>query len=312
MIYFKSHGSVSGLWLFSGKAFVLRLTKDEKKGGPDPFLIIFSTLFFAGLLIIGIYFVQVMTQKASEKFIRDLARVNDAPDTPQIVRFDSEGIEEWVDLTDQKNKSKINFWGLQSTNPDIIAWIEIPDSPVQYPILKATEEEGEDYYLRRDYTGKKNNHGSIFIRTCEPGDFSEQVTVIYGHNMKDGSMFAWLHKLQDENFSAKYPDLNIYTPDRNIKAKFLACYTTDTELVNDKFHEFRSAQDRMNYIYTFDNKSTLCDLKERDIVNGKERLITLSTCTEQGEKRVLAQYIITEEEFLYEKKPADSYERGQN
>ena len=279
----------------------MKLTeKGQKKDGFGPFLIILSACFFAGLIIIAIYCVQVGMQKASERFIRSLAEVKDAAPqegNPQIVTFSSEDIEEWEDLT-EKNPSRINFWRLQSQNPDIVAWIEIPDSPVVYPILQATKEEGEEFYLRRDYKKDKNNHGSIFMRTSDNSDFSDPVTVIYGHNMKDGSMFAWIHKLQDEKISSEHPDLYIYTPDKNIKAKFLACYATDTELINDKFNEFRSAQDRMNYIYTFDNKSPLCDVKEKDIVNGREKLITLSTCTDKGEKRVLAQYIITEEEVL--------------
>ncbi|MCR5734233.1 MAG: class B sortase, partial [Lachnospiraceae bacterium] len=196
-----------------------------------------------------------------------------------------------------KKQPKINFWALQSMNPDIKAWIQIPDTPIDYPVLNATKEEGQDYYLRRNYEKKKNNHGSIYIQTGLNTQFDDTVTVIYGHNMKDGTMFGWLHHLSEETTAAEHPEMYIYLPERTIKAELLSCYTTDDRLVFEKFNDFSSAQDRLDYIYTFENKTALCDLKENDIVNGKCKLITLSTCTSGGTQRELAQYLITDEDY---------------
>lgn len=252
-------------------------------------------IFAAGAVILIVYFAQFGVQKVGEKIMRELASM------PRLITGDDEEMVSYNKIMVSSNEGgeeefvpERNFWQLKSTNPDIVAWLEIPDSPVDYPILHATKEEGKDYYLKKDYQKKNSNHGSIFVQTDTTADLSDTVTVIYGHNMKDGTMFGWISKLEDQNTATLHPYLYIYYPERTVKAELLACYSTDDQLVSQKFNNFKSAQDRMNYIYTFENKTPLSDIKETGIVNGKEKLITLSTCTNQGESRVLAQYAVIE------------------
>ncbi len=259
--------------------------------------IVLELILVAGLAIVGIFAFQYGMQKLSENFIRKLSKNG-------VITF--EELEKKIGKKpvsvngllpgedDNKFRSEKNFWSLKSVNPDIVAWIEIPELKIDYPVLSASQAEGIDYYLRRDYERKENDHGSIFVQTGYDYDLNDTVTVIYGHNMKDGTMFGMVQKLEDPDTQRKAEDLYLYYPDKTVKAKYLACYQTDDQLVTNKFNDFKTSQDRMNYIYTFKNTSALCDLKEKDIVNGTEKIITLSTCAAGGERRQLAQYLVTE------------------
>ncbi len=279
--------------------------KNEDRMSPlDIIQILLDLIVATGILILCIYIYQTGTQKVKEKFIKDLAeRSGVKQGAYELVSF-NEVSENVLSANTVSSDSKEetaepfepgkNFRELKNLNPDIKAWLEVPGTPIDYPVLYSDELDGEEeYYLRKNYLKKKDSHGSIFIKTGCNYDLTDDVTVIYGHNMKDGSMFGTVHRMATSITAVRPPYLVLYYPDKTVYAELLACYTTDTQLLSDKFNDFRSAQDRMDYIYSFDNKTPLCDLKEKDIVNGKEKIITLSTCTGGGEQRELAQFIIT-------------------
>ena len=90
----------------------------------------------------------------------------------------------------------IDFAELSSINPDIYAWIRIPDTQIDYPVLQ--REEDDTYYLRHNSSGRYAFAGSIYTEEANSRDFKDPMTVLYGHNMRDGSMFQNLHFFEDE------------------------------------------------------------------------------------------------------------------
>lgn len=114
---------------------------------------------------------------------------------------------------------KIDFYELSEVNPDIVAWLYIPGTYIDYPILCAPQGEDEDYYLRRDLRGRYNPHGSLYIRRSEGN-------IIYGHNMRDGTMFGTLKKI-----SAR--DLYLYSPTETLHYHLSGEETVDPESVPD-------------------------------------------------------------------------------
>ena len=90
---------------------------------------------------------------------------------------------------------KIDFAAAQAVNPDVYAWIWIPGTNIDYPILQS-ETEDDAYYLNHTIEKKEGLPGTIYTEKYNGKDFSSPVTVIYGHNMKNGSMFADLHKYE--------------------------------------------------------------------------------------------------------------------
>ena len=85
----------------------------------------------------------------------------------------------------------IDWKSLRAVNPDVVAWIKIPGTVVDYPVVQTKDNQ---YYLKRGFDGKKNSCGTIFMNTYNRTDFSDYNTVLYGHNMKNGSMFAVINK----------------------------------------------------------------------------------------------------------------------
>ncbi len=172
----------------------------------------------------------------------------------------------------------IDFAGLQAEeNEHIYAWIYIPNTNVDYPILQHPKK--ADYYLTHDTKGNKVTAGSIFTQYYNAKDFNDNNTVIYGHNMKNGSMFKTLHYYEDELFFQDNPYVYIYTE-------------TDTR-VYQIFGAYEYSDVHLLLSYNMDNDTTfgkyLEDLKgikksaknhfDWELgVSKEDKIITLSTC----------------------------------
>ena len=119
----------------------------------------------------------------------------------------------------------IDFAELSSINPDIYAWIRIPDTQIDYPVLQ--REENDTYYLRHNSSGRYAFAGSIYTEEANSRDFKDPMTVLYGHNMRDGSMFQNLHFFEDETFFAEHPEFFIYLPGYRLTYEIFAAYRFD-------------------------------------------------------------------------------------
>ncbi len=108
----------------------------------------------------------------------------------------------------------IDWDKMKEINSDIIAWIEIPDSNINYPVLKG---ENNDTYLRHDVNKKYSIGGSIFIEENNNGDFSDPNSVLYGHNTQNGSMFAdLLNYVNDPQYYDTHQYIYLYLPDGTV------------------------------------------------------------------------------------------------
>ena len=110
---------------------------------------------------------------------------------------------------------KIDFQGLWAINPDAYAFIEIPGTQVNYPVMQSSTQE-EDYYLNVTFAGVAALPGSIYSRMINAKDFTDPITVIYGHDMLDGSYFGDLKNYIDRGVCDTYREKDIYTPDRQL------------------------------------------------------------------------------------------------
>ena len=105
----------------------------------------------------------------------------------------------------------VNFAGLKTQNGDICAWIYIPGTDVDYPVLQGSD---NAYYLNHDAYGEYSPDGSIFVDAGNNLDFEDFDTIIYGHNMSTGTMFKTLHNYEDDSFWESNRNVYIYLPDR--------------------------------------------------------------------------------------------------
>ena len=110
----------------------------------------------------------------------------------------TDGAAEEMEETAEPPDIPVDFEGLQEYNPDIYAWITIPGTAVDYPIVQRPED--NSYYLTHNTDGEESAEGAIFTEDYNSRDFTDPNTVIYGHNMRNGSMFRSLHNYMDRSF----------------------------------------------------------------------------------------------------------------
>ena len=103
----------------------------------------------------------------------------------------------------------VDFDALRETGPDIIGWLTLPDTAINYPVTQADDNE---YYLHHLYDGTYNKTGCLFADYENQEDFSDRNTIIYGHNMRDGSMFATLNEYDEQSYFDGHPKMYLVTP----------------------------------------------------------------------------------------------------
>ena len=121
----------------------------------------------------------------------------------------------------QEINFSVDFAQLQSVNPDVIAWIWIPDTGVSYPVLQG---EDNDKYLKTTYDLKSNSAGSIFMDYRNNSNLSDYNTILYGHNMKNGAMFGELHKFRDKDYLKARPYVYLITLEGQYKYEIYSSY----------------------------------------------------------------------------------------
>ena len=125
----------------------------------------------------------------------------------------SEESEESGEETSEYVYEDVNFAVYQKINKDIYAWIRIPGTPIDYPILNRKGD--NEYYLKRNYYRYADTRGSIFTEDYNNRDFNDPVTLIYGHNMSSGSMFGSIQKTYTKkSFMQSHKELQIILPDK--------------------------------------------------------------------------------------------------
>ena len=190
-----------------------------------------------------------------------------------ISSFDTTNDDE--DIVSEEIKLIMDFEELESINPDIYAWITIPGTKVDYPILRCQDD--ENFYLTHDVQKNESSYGAIYTQSYNKDDFSDFNTVLYGHNMRNGSMFGDLDKYRKADFFNKNQDIYIYQPNRTLQYRIFAAYVfDDTHIMLD--YNFDIMAQRVEYvdsIYSGEFKGNI--LKEPKVF-ASDKIITLSTC----------------------------------
>lgn len=178
-------------------------------------------------------------------------------------------------------QSPVDFDSLQEVNPEIIGWLYVEALDISYPIAQG---EDNDYYLHNTFEGTPNIAGCIFLDCENKKNFSDRNSVVYGHNMKNQSMFGKLKQFKEGAFDES-PYFWVYTPDQIYKYEIFAChdvgYTSKTYQLT-----FEDDQDFMDYIKeAFDNSVVSSGLS----VGKEDTVVTLSTCTGVETTRFIVQ-----------------------
>ena len=184
---------------------------------------------------------------------------------------------------------KIDMWAVKSLSSNAIGWIQIPAIGRSYPVAQT---DNNSYYLNHTFTGEENNAGCIFMDCRNYSDYSDKNTIIYGHNMYNGTMFGMLNRFEKQEFYNEN-NTNFYiTTTSGVRAYKIAAVMqvpSDCILYRVEFGNDVTFSDVLNYISENKMYSTGVSLLPTDYI------VTLSTCTSDSSTRrvVIGKYIGT-------------------
>lgn len=175
----------------------------------------------------------------------------------------------------------VDFQALKEVCGDVTAWIYCPGTKINYPVVQG---EDNEYYLHRLMNGEYNLGGTLFMDFRNSADFSDWNTVIYGHNMKNGSMFGAVPDYMEQEFYEEHPVWYLFTEECDYRIELAGGYVTPAD--SDSYSFPRTAEEKA----ALAEKAVRSSSFRSDVeVQAEDRLITLSTCVYDYEN---ARYVL--------------------
>ena len=245
-------------------------------------------IFFAAVLVVSAgylayYFIDGWTQNHRYAELGNLKEtVTPRPSVPQDDTVVEEpATQQFTEVTDPETGETVKllpeFAELYLQNNDIVGWITIPGTDIDYPVMQTPE--SPDYYLRRSFDKKRSTRGCIYVReTCDVFTPGDNLT-IYGHRMKDGSMFAMLHEYMDEDYYRAHPTIIFNTLTEYHTYEIVSVFlTTATVGQGFHYHEFVDAANATEFDVFVGRCKDLALYNTGVDASYGDKLITLSTC----------------------------------
>lgn len=195
-----------------------------------------------------------------------------------------------------KGKELIDWKKLKQLNPNIYAWISVPGTNIDYPVVQSDINKDEDFYLNHNIKNQYAFAGSIYTQKGWNGtDFADPVTVLYGHSMVNGSMFGTLKYFEDSSFFMKHKFFYVYMPGITMKYKIVSYYEDDaSHLISNFQTEYQYGFESYLKYITADHSGNL----RKGLVAGldtEDRIVTLSTCSSMENRRRLLHGVLEEQ-----------------
>ena len=169
----------------------------------------------------------------------------------------------------------IDLAGLREVNGDVVGWIRIPDTKIDYPLMQGQD---NDYYLNHTWDRQSNSVGSVYLEHLNSADLTDYNTILYGHNMKDGSMFAALSRFASEQFWEKHPYVYITTDAGVYRYEIFSSYKADLDSITYGLSFQRTETKEMFLRYIRESSSIHPEIT----LDPNDRILTLSTCSGAG------------------------------
>ncbi len=164
---------------------------------------------------------------------------------------------------------------LREINPDVVGWIIIPESKINYPLMQGTD---NDFYLNHTWDKRSNAVGSIFLEAQNSPDLTDFNTIVYGHNMKNGSMFGSLGKFASEYYRTPRPYVYVVSDQGIYRYEIFSFYKAQ---VDSFTYNLSFDQDATKISFLLESKRS--SLAETGVVPPPtDRILTLSTCAGGG------------------------------
>lgn len=166
---------------------------------------------------------------------------------------------------------QVDFSALQAESPDIVGWLYCPNTTINYPLVQA---ENNQYYMHRLPNGKDSAGGSLFLDCTNAWNFSDPNTVIYGHDMKDGSMFGYLYNYDSQTYYVAHPTFYLLTPGGNYRMDVVYA-----NVVPDDSDIYQMQMDETQFQTWRDQIRSSLIIPMGDPAKDAAHFVTLSTCS---------------------------------
>ena len=179
----------------------------------------------------------------------------------------------------------VDFEALRENGPDIIGWLSLPDTAINYPV---TQTDNNEYYLHHLYDGTYNKVGCLFADYENQADFSDRNTIIYGHNMRDGSMFAALNEYGEQGYYDGHPQMYLVTPGGGYTMEIFTTFVAEPGESGSDTSPWRLSWKDDGAYTTWLSEMAGRSVIETDVtVTSSDKVLTLSTCTPGGKSRFI-------------------------
>ena len=234
-----------------------------------------------------------LSEQTEVKTTEEPEKVSPEPEATEAPPEDKDPLAILEEMGVPIPEKEVDFADLQeNTNGDIYAWIHIPDTKIDYPVLQHPTD--NSYYLNHNLDGSRGYPGCIYTEDYNKKDFTDSNTVLYGHNMKNGTMFAGLHKYGDSEYLEEHPYIYIYTEEGLLAYEIFAAYQSGDEHILYAHDGFEDRKVYGKYLEEILNMRSMGSvLKEGAEVTEDSRIITLSTCISgKPDNRFLVQGVL--------------------
>lgn len=201
---------------------------------------------------------------------------------------------------DSRVQNPINFAELKEQNPEVYAWIYVPGTDVNLPVVQSTTD--DNFYLNHNIDGDYAVEGAIYSQSMNAADFSDPVTVLYGHNLVNGSMFSTLHYFENEDFFAQHDTMYIYTIGHILTYKVVSAYQYDDRHILNSFDFSDPNVVRTYFDYVMAPNSLVENVRQGVTLQTTDKIVQLSTCTDtvnHTDTRYLVTGVLTDDQPTY-------------
>lgn len=254
--------------------------EQRKKTALIVLIVVLVILAGVGIAFVISYFTSGTEEDLAKKFRNEPPSASITPqlqDVPNAPQQSSGGEAQSGNVDAPLANNPIDFASLQETNSDAYGWLYVPNTNIDYPLLCASDQ-GDDFYLSHNIYKNYEFAGCIYSEKKNGRDMTSRNTLIYGHNMLNGTMFRTLHYFEDETFFDENDTFYIYTPGHIFTYKIFAAYEYDDRHIINSFNNFVDDAVWAQYLEDAQNpKSMNVHTRELDITTD-DRIVTLSTC----------------------------------
>lgn len=185
-----------------------------------------------------------------------------------------------IETQPQETERMLEVNELKKQNSDIVGWLEIPNTSINYPVLQGTDNQ---YYMTHNYKKQKSKNGSIFLTKDYDWNIPSSNLLIYGHNLNNGTMFQELLKYSSKSFYEQHPRIRFTTVSDDSEYEIIAVFKSRVYYQSEKnvfrYYFFVNAETEQEYNDFVTNAKNASLYNIEATATFGEQLITLSTCS---------------------------------